>query len=339
MRLIVSFAAAALALCGAEITVSGTRFLLDGKPFPFTGVSFFNAVYNPGFNQNSAIRREWLEKFKRYEINVLRVWAQWDNRRGFVDACAECTFYYPDGRLRQNRLDTLKAMLADADALGVVIEFVLFSHESYGENIRLGSSESAKAVSELTRQLAPHRNLVFQIWNEHSDENVLPLVKVIRSLDPKRLITNSPGFAGVLGSLQENHALDFLTPHTTRQSVPRHWESSPKEIEYLLARFRKPVVDDEPARNGTSSFGGPKSPTDPMDHILQIWQVWQMGGHVVYHHDMFQTGYGSPACPPSGIPDPEFSPYHRRVFEFLAKRDRYMPVAGGGHHAGAGNTL
>jgi hypothetical protein len=27
-----------------EITVSGTRFLLDGKPFPYTGISFFNAV-------------------------------------------------------------------------------------------------------------------------------------------------------------------------------------------------------------------------------------------------------------------------------------------------------
>jgi hypothetical protein len=43
------------------------------------------------------------------------------------------------------------------------------------------------------------------------------------------------------------------------------------------------------------------------------------------HHDMFQTGYGTPACPPSGIPDPEFSPYHRQVFEFLKLRERYQP--------------
>ena len=41
---------------------------------------------------------------------------------------------------------------------------------------------------------------------------------------------------------------------------------------------------------------------------------------------MFQTEYGSPAVPPSGIPEPEFSPYHRAVFEFIALRDRYMPV-------------
>jgi hypothetical protein len=45
----------------------------------------------------------------------------------------------------------------------------------------------------------------------------------------------------------------------------------------------------------------------------------------VYHHDMFQTGYGTPACPPHGIPAPDFSPYHRVVFEFLAQGDRYQP--------------
>lgn len=59
------------------------------------------------------------------------------------------------------------------------------------------------------------------------------------------------------------------------------------------------------------------------DHILQIWQVWQLGAYITYHHDMFQTGYGSPAVPPSGIPDPEFSPYHRQVFEYIAMRERH----------------
>ena len=27
-----------------EITVSGTRFLIDGKPFPYTGISFFGSA-------------------------------------------------------------------------------------------------------------------------------------------------------------------------------------------------------------------------------------------------------------------------------------------------------
>lgn len=308
-----------------EITISGTRFLLNGKQFPFTGVSFFNAIYNPNFNRSSDERKKWLEKFQKYGINVLRVWSQWDNKRGFVDACPDCTLYHSDGRLRQEHVDRLKGILTDADSLGMVVELALFSHESYAEKIRLGVPEADRAVTAIAKELMPWRNVVLQVWNEHS-ERVLDHVKTIRSVDPKRLVTNSPGFAGVLGDIQQNNALDFLSPHTTRQTGGKHWEIGPKEIGYLLARFRKPVVDDEPARNGTSNFGGPRAPTDPMDQILQIHAVWRAGGYVVYHHDMFQTGYGTPAIPPSGVPDPDFNPYHRQVFEFLSKRERYMPA-------------
>jgi hypothetical protein len=307
-----------------EITVSGTRFRLDGKDFPYTGVSFFNAIYNPNFNASSAARIGWLKKFQAYGINVLRVWCQWDNQRGFVDASPESTMYLSDGRLREQPLKTLQNILRDADALEMVVELVFFSHESYRENIRVGPGIDEKVVEALTRELMPFRNVTFQIWNEHDDERVLPLVKVIKSLDPKRLVTNSPGFAGVLGEDAENRILDYLTPHTTRQSKARHWEVAPREIEQLLKAFQKPVVDDEPARNGTSQFGGPKEATSPFDHILEIRAVWQLGGYTTYHHDMFQTGYGTPAVPPSGIPDPEFSSYHRQVFEFLKLRERYM---------------
>ena len=158
---------------------------------------------------------------------------------------------------------------------------------------------------------------------------MLDHVKTVKSIDPKRLVTNSPGVAGVLGDRAQNEALDFLTPHTSRQNAGRHWEIGPQEIAYLLARYRKPVVDDEPARNGTPGsqrFGGPREATSPFDHILQIYQVWRLGGYVVYHHDMFQTGYNTPAVPRSGVPDPEFSPYHRTVLEFIREGERYMPL-------------
>lgn len=298
---------------------------MNGKQFPYTGMSFFNAIYNPAFNKTQAERKNWLTKFQRYGVNMIRVWAQWDSKRGFVDACETCTLYHPDGRLRQDRVDQLKAIAADADSLGMAVELALFSHESYADGIRLGRQEADHAVAALTKEVAPWRNVVFQIWNEHS-ERVVDHLRTIKSVDPKRLVTNSPGFAGVLGDISQNMALDFLSPHTSRQNSGKTWEIAPKEIEYLLARYRKPVVDDEPARNGTRSFGGPKDPTDPMDHILQIREVWKLGAYVVYHHDMFQTGYGSPAVPPHGVPDPEFSPYHRATFEFLSKRERYMPA-------------
>lgn len=307
------------------LTISGTRFLMDGKPFPYTGVSFFNAIYNPTFNQSTEARMRWLEKFKQHGINVLRVWCQWDNARGFVDASPTSTLYEKDGSLRPAPLATLKAILTDTAKQDMGVEVVLFANESLREKIRVAPPADEKAVAAVTRELMPYRNAILQIWNERSDERVLLLVKVIKAIDPKRLVTNSLGYSGVLGSDEENQALDYLTPHTTRQGKRRHWEVAPRELESLIKKFNKPVVDDEPARNGTENFGGPKVPTSPFDHIQQIIRVWQVGAHPTYHHDMFQTGYGTPACPPNGIPDPDFSPYHGVVFDFLAQRDRYWP--------------
>ena len=305
------------------LSISGQRFLLNGDPFPYTAISFFNAIYNPTFNRDSEERKVWLAKFQKYGINVLRVWCQWDNKRGFVDSGPGKTMYENDGTLRAANMATLKAIIADADSAGMIVQVVLFSQESYRDGMRLGPEAADKAVAAMTRELRPHRNVVFQVWNEFSDR-VLEHVKTIRANDPQRIVTNSPGFAGVLGEPTHNNALDYLTPHTTRQTVARTWEVAPKEIEYLLSRYRKPVVDDEPARNGTPNFGGPKVPTSPYDHILQIQRMWQLGAYICYHHDMFQTGYGTPACPPHGIPDPEFNPYHRQVLEFIALRERYM---------------
>ena len=308
-----------------EITISGTRFLLDGHPFPYTGLSFFNAIYNPIFNQSSEERVRWLRKFQKYGVNVIRVWAQWDSKRGFVNACPDCTLYFPDGRLRTQHVEQLKRIAADADRENMLIELTLFSQESWHDGIKLGVEESAHALAALAREMAPNRNVTFQVWNEFS-ERVPEHVKTIRANDAKRLVTNSPGGGGtIIGEPAQQGALDYLTPHTSRQRIGNTWIVAPAEIRFLLARYRKPVVDDEPARNGTPQFGGPAEQTYPFDHIIHIWEVWKAGGYATYHHDMFQTGAGSPAVPPSGIPDPEFSPYHQTVLEFIAQRSRYAP--------------
>ena len=307
-----------------RLAVAGTRFMLDEKPFPYTGLSFFNAIYNPTFNASSEMRRKWLKKFQSYGVNVLRVWCQWDNTRGFVDVSPTNTMFEADGTLRPTHLATLKAILTDADQLGMCVEVVIFAQESYLEKIRLASPSDERAVAALTRELLPFRNATFQIWNEHSDARVLPLLKLIKAIDPQRMVSNSPGYGGDFGRDEENIALDYLTPHTTRSG--RHWEIAPQELGTLVKKFGKPVVDDEPARNGISRNGGPEAATSPFDHIAQILNVWRVGAYPTYHHDMFQTRYGTPAIPPSGIPDPEFNPYHHTVFDFLAQRNRFAPV-------------
>ena len=97
-----------------SLEVKGLGFSLDAKPFFYTGVTFFNAIYNPTFNENDASRKKWLNKLKDRGINVIRVWAQWDNKRGFIDTCPTCTLYENDGRLRADYLHTLKKIIQAA---------------------------------------------------------------------------------------------------------------------------------------------------------------------------------------------------------------------------------
>ncbi len=305
-----------------ELSVEGIKFYLNGQPFEYTGVSFFNAIYNVEFNQSSEVRRKYIRQFKETGINVLRVWCQWDNARGFIDGGEGKTLYNEDGSLKENLALGLNDIASDTDREGMVLLLVLFSRESWNENLRLSDAASEKAAEAVALELLPYRNVVLQIWNEF-DYRTVDYLKVVKKADPARLVTNSPGYGGVMGSSDENLALDFLSPHTTRDDN-RHWEVAASEIEYLVKKYRKPVVDDEPARKGTPQFGGPGTPTQPEDHILHIYNVWKAGGYAIYHHDMFQTGYGSDAIPPHGIPVPGFSTYHDRVFDFLKDKERYI---------------
>ena len=333
ISLLLAFAAAPLAAATKhEIAISGTCFVSGGAPFPYTGISFYNAIYNPTFNRSSADRRRWMQKFEKYGINVLRIFSEWNMKEPWIDTCPDCSLFYPDGRLREKNMARLKEILSDADAVGMMVQLEIFQHVAWSQGVLGPTDEERGKVAEkllpvLTRELMPFRNLTFQMFGEMTYRTV-ELTKLVKSVDPKRLVTNSPGGSSVLGTVKENEALDYLAPHTTRQSRPRHWEIAPKEVAYLIARYRKPVVDDEPARNGTREFGGPPTAetTYPYDQMLQIHGIWLVGGYVTYHHDMFQTGYGTPSIPPSGIPDPEFNPYHRAVLDFLSHRERYQPA-------------
>lgn len=296
------------------LSVSGTRLLLDGAPFPFQGLSFFNALYNPAFNVDNDERLRWLRKFKANGINALRVWCQWDyvEPRAFVDTAADATLYTPDGDVREDRFATLSNLIDLIDIQGMTIELTLFSHE---KEPNLGLPALENATRQMTRLLKPHRNLILQIWNEDSTD-VIRLGEIAKMEDAQRIITNSPGFSDELGDEAQNTLMDVLTPHTNRQSPDGFWVVAPGQIELLLRRYQKPVIDDEPARNGIAQFGGVPG-AQPWQHIAQARRVRAVGGYYLYHHDMFQKPYGFPATPPSGIPDPDFSPYHRQVFDFL----------------------
>jgi hypothetical protein len=319
----------ALAAAGAEevrpatsvLTIQGMRFYLDGKPFYFEGVSFFNALYNKEFNQSPAARERWLRKFKSYGITVLRVWGDWRVTNGWVDEGPNNSLYvYPEmkGRdrffmpkapqLNTEALARAKELIVAADRQGMVIELCLFTH------YLVYPRETRNAFLRLvTEELRPYGNMYFEIWNECSEDTV-EHYKLIKSLDPARLVTNSPGGSNVLGSDEENRTLDFLSPHTIRRG--EFWKDAPEQIRKLRETYKKPVVDDEPARCGTHNFGG-NGETKIEQHLGQLDADRKFGGYHVYHHDMFQLGYGDPSIPPNGIPAPEFSKFHLKAFEYL----------------------
>lgn len=297
------------------LAVAGTRLTLDGQPFPLQGLSFFNALYNLAFNRSDADRDRWLGLFQDWGINTLRVWCQWDfvPPRTYADVAPDHTMYTPDGAVRDAPFATLVALILAANRRGMVLEVVLFSQE---KKPNLPTAARERGTREMTARLRPYRNLILQIWNEESSD-VRAHYATAKAADPARIVTNSPGISNVLGDPAQNRTLDLLTPHTVRREGPEPFHiGAPKQVAALIAQYGKPVLDDEPARCGPRQFGGAPDAT-PEQHIAQIVAVRAAGGYHIYHHDLFQFPDDRERTPPSGIPEPEFSPYHRQVFAWL----------------------
>ena len=304
------------------LSISGTEILYDGQPYYFQGLTFFNALYNTAFNQSDEERRRHLKYLKSWGFTMMRVWGDWRTQNGWIDEGPDQSLWvYPvmEGRNRlfepQGIIDTkplerLKTMLTIADELEMVVELALFTHyQVYPVRTR------DEWLQRITKELKPWRNCIFEVWNEY-DDHTLRHYETIKLEDPDRIVTNSPGGSDTLGRHLENSVLDMLAPHTYRRGVGNFWDIAPDQIKYLLDRYQKPILDDEPARTGTPNFGGnPESQTE--QHIIHMDRVRENGGYSLYHPDMFQTGYGSKPVPLLGIPDPTYSPFHQPIFEHI----------------------
>jgi len=298
------------------LSVEGTELIMDRQLFRFRGLSFFNAVFNDCFNQDDQRRHAWVAKFQAHGVTALRVWCQWDFAppHVFADVAPQRHVFNADGELNSTYADRLCAVAEETAQRGMVLEVTLFSQEKK-PNLPIPALE--KAARNVSRMLVPYRNVLLQIWNE-CDYETTRLYETIKAADPYRLVTSSPGFSDVLGSDEHNAMLEVLTPHTVRQPPARFWVDAPRQVKKLLDMFAKPVIDDEPARAGLVTFGGILGGTTPAQHIAHMKDTEVAGGYYTYHHDMFQGGYGDPATPAHGVPDPDFSRFHLQVFEALA---------------------
>ena len=93
------------------LEISGTRLVLDGCAFPFQGLSFFNAIFNPTFNHSREERLTWLRRFREAGVNALRVWCQWDFERPHADLDAGHSLFSSTGGIREHHWDTLVGII------------------------------------------------------------------------------------------------------------------------------------------------------------------------------------------------------------------------------------
>ena len=240
------------ALTGTKVLgVDGIRLTLDGKPFFWQGLAFFNALYNPIFNQSDDERLHWIRKFKANGISVLRVWCQWNfpPPRTFADVAPEHSMYTDAGEIREESFARLVALINALDNEDMVLELAMFSAEKQPYFLPIPAQE--RATGELTARLHPYRNILLQIWSENSTE-VMRYFEVLKKADPARVVTSAPGGSNDLGTEVQNKAYDVLTPHTLRRQAFPFWYIAPAQIEWLLDTYHKPVIDDSPAAQRTS---------------------------------------------------------------------------------------
>ncbi len=210
------------------LSIRGTTFYMDGKPFYYQGLSFFNALYNQEFNGSDEIREKWMKTFKSYGITVIRIWGDWRVTNGWIDEGPDNSLYvYPVKRgkeyiyepenpeLAQVPLQRLKDLIVTANKLNMVIELCLFTHY-----LIYPVSTRNKYIQLIVEELRPYRNVIFQIWNEYSDHTVGHF-ELIKQLDKDRLVGNSPGGPmnnkNLVNCDEEAKVLDILMPHTTRK--------------------------------------------------------------------------------------------------------------------------
>jgi len=234
------------------LAVDQTRFTLNVEPTFLYGISYYGALGA----SDETIRAD-LDDMQRHGLNWVRVWATWsafDNDVSAVDA---------DGNARPEFLARLKALVADCNARGMVVDVTLSRGDGAAGPPRLGTHEAhARAVETIVTELKPLRNWYVDLSNERnirdprytSFEELRDLRERVRRLDPDRLVTASQGGdidAEELRRYVQEVGVDFITPHRPRDSEsPSQTEAKTREYLSRMAALGRvvPVHYQEPFR-------------------------------------------------------------------------------------------
>jgi hypothetical protein len=169
---------------GPALSVAGRSILFDSRPTVLLGVSYFGALDAP------APRDPDLDMLKSWGVGGVRTWAHW-----------RTPIYQKDGALTAEGRSRLMQLVQHLQARGLVLELVLLRPGQLpGQPYAAFDSEEARlrAVKEITLALREHRNVLFDLYNEHdhpdgpiSHAAGRGLRDAVKEIDAARIVTIS----------------------------------------------------------------------------------------------------------------------------------------------------
>lgn len=221
------------------LTIEGTSFrTADGQPFLWRGVTAFSLLAQLAAGDSAAVDR-YLTWAANEHLTVLRVLSM---AKHLFDLSPQA------GRRH------LGDLLTRAAARGLYVEIVALADTA---EIAVPLDEQVRAIGEIA---ARHPNAIVELANEpyhatqRSEVNDLEALSALLALvpDPVPVAVGAPDEPGRIV------AGDFITHHFPRSSGAGGWGHVRDLIigRDLLARVRKPVINDEPVGAGAVTVPG-----------------------------------------------------------------------------------
>lgn len=300
-----------------DLGIEGTSFTINGKATFLLGVSYYGAL-----GASEEFVRADLDDMQKHGFNWIRVWATWaafDNDVSAVDA---------EGRAREPYLKKLNWLIGECDRRGMIVDVTLTRGGRINQLKKLTDAESyGRAVRTLVTALKSQRNWYLDLANERnildsrfvSYAELAELRKIVREVDPKRLVTASHASDIPDEDVEEYLYLvgvDFLAPHRPRN--PKSPQQTAARTRRYLRAMKKmgrvvPVHYQEPFRTGfnTDRF----NPTAD-DFLTDLKQAIRGGAAGWCFHNGDQKNNAD------GLPARSFDMREKRLFDQLDAVER-----------------
>lgn len=258
----IAFTSLVCAQVDGHLRVSGTRFLNpDGTVFQWRGISAFRLLefVAHGNEKDADAYLRWAAS-KR--LNVVRVFAMAD---GIFQLSPE------------EGLKALPRLLEIAKRHGIYVEIVAFTGTSV---IKVDREAFVKAIGAIC---ARHANALLELANEpghptQAKEMHDPAhLQSLRPLVPKEVPV-------ALGSVEYHDGFaagTYVTWHSPRGSG---WARQVEEGGALLAKFKKPVINDEPIGAADKPEPGRRD-NDPANFRAAAAAMRRLGIGATFHYD------------------------------------------------------